>query len=74
MRFDPVSFGGDVQDATTELQDRINNFSNTTYLIKVKSHVTGWPGLPFSIRLLHNLSGRPFSPQKQQQLFAFASV
>ena len=40
MRFDPVSFRVDV-DATTDLQDSITNLCNTTYFIKVKTHVTG---------------------------------
>ena len=37
-RFNLVSFTVDIQDATTELQDSIQNVSNTTYFMKI--HVT----------------------------------
>ena len=33
-RFDPVSFKVDVQDATTELVERIETYNNTSVLIK----------------------------------------
>ena len=56
----------DVHDATTELVDGVNIESNTTGINKTHFDVIlARPGPPFSIRLLHNLRGPPFSPKNR---------
>ena len=62
--------------STYILYKTVEKYDNTTVLSKSRHiFLYFWPDLPLSIRLLHNLSGRPlFSPKKQGQLFALASV
>ena len=53
-----------------------NEYNPTIILFISSKHMLlyYWPGQPLSFRLLHNLSGPPFSPKKQWRLFALASV
>ena len=71
--FKPAPFRVNVFNATPELPERVQTDYNTAFKSKHMLQFY-WPGQPLSIRLLLNLSGPPFSPKKQQRLFALASV